>query len=694
MCYKEAIEFHSGAKSMNMKKTVLSLCLGLLFGLSSAYAQMAAPAGVGITKIEITKRQPAFGGASFGSAGPYEMLIGTAWGELDPKDPTNTGIVNIQYAPVNARGHVEYSMDITIMKPVDINKGNGRLIYDVVNRGHEKALSDLNLSAFNSTGPGEVNDPATALLMKRGYTVAWSGWEAEDSAETAKAGLLKAKFPIATRDGKPIVGMSREEFSSIPAAPSFTRMLTYPAAKLDQSAATLTVREREEDPRKPLPASSWSYVDAKHVKINVAPGFDREALYEFIYPATDPVIEGIAFATVRDFVLFLRTAEKDSMGNPNPVHPATPYKAVLAVGVSLSGRFVRDFVYQDFNIDSAHRIVFDGILDVVSGARMTNTNTEFSQPGRFPRQHEDHLFPGDQFPFTFATTTDALTGKTDGIQLRCTKSHSCPKFFQVDTNTESWQGRESLVAGDTSGKPVPIPDNVRIYVPTGVSHESNDLNEVVAGTADKGKCQQYGNPLKYRHYVRGLFIALDSWVVDGVAPPPSQYPNFKDHTLITLDQAAKIWPAIPGWPFSPMIDKLHPMDYSHQPPTFAGPEYPLFVALTNADGNPIGGVVPPEITVPTGTHSGRNIRAEGFADGDLCSLDGSFMPFAVTKKERMEKNDPRLSLEERYHSQQEFTAKLKAAADKLVKERILLPEDAATISSIQLPKTFMAEKKP
>jgi hypothetical protein len=292
--------------------------MGCALGLAyHAGGQSKPTSGVGITRIVIARRHPAFGGKSFGSAGPYEMLVGTAYGELDPKAPMNRGIVNLQFAPVNAKGHVEYSMDITFLKPVNINKGNGRLIYDVINRGHEKALSDLNLSEFSRTGPEEVNDPATAFIMKRGYTVAWSGWEGERSDEVlSHPGLLKADFPIAIRNGKPITGVNREEITDTPAGPSFTKLLSYPAANLDKAAASLTVREKEADPRKPLPSSSWNYIDATHVRIDAAPGFDRGALYEFIYPATNPIVEGMAYASIRDFVLFLRHAASDSAGQP------------------------------------------------------------------------------------------------------------------------------------------------------------------------------------------------------------------------------------------------------------------------------------------------------------------------------------------------------------------------------------------
>ena len=677
-----------------MKKTILIVGLAWIAALSGTHAQVK-PTPAGVTKLVIAKREPAFGGVSFGAVGPYEFLTGTVYGELDPKDPINAGIVNLEYAPVNASGHVEYSADITFLKPVDINKGNGRLIYDVSNRGHEKSLSDLNLSHFDRNGPAQVKDPASGFLMKRGYTVAWSGWEAEESEETSYPGLLKAKFPIPMKNGKPIVGMSREELTSVGKGPSFTKELTYPAADLDTSKATLTVRQLETDPRKPLPSSSWSYIDPRHVRITAAEGMDREALYELIYPAKDPVVEGMAFPVVRDFVLFLRNAEKDSTGQPNPIRPAKPFVAVLGVGISESGRFLKDMVYQNFHVDRDNHKVFDGILDVVSGARLTNVNTEFSQPGRFSRQHEDHLFAGDQFPFTWATTTDPRSGKTDGLLVKCSKNNTCPPTLHLDTDTDFWQARSSLLVTDPNGKHIDIPANVRVYIPTGVPHNARDLQPSVDGTPERGICTEYRNPLEYRYYERALVVALDEWVTQGKLPPPSHFPTLKDGTLITMEEAARTWPKIPGSPFSPVISRLQLTDYSQFPPKVSGPEYPIYVAKTNADGNPLGGIEPPEITVPVATYSGRNVRAKGYAAPDLCTLNGSYIPLLATKAERLAKGDSRLSLEERYKNEADFKAKRKAAADRLVKARLMLPEDAQLSVDAKLPKPgYVPEAKP
>jgi hypothetical protein len=224
-------------------------------------------------------------------------------------------------------------------------------------------------------------------------------------------------------------------------------------------------------------------------------------------------------------------------------------------------------------------------------------------------------------------------------------------------------------------------------------HNSNDLEETNAGTADRGICKELRSPLHYRFYGRALFVALDRWVTEGVQPPPSLYPNLKDGTLITMEEAAKIWPAIPGVPFSPVINRFHLMDFSHQPPVELKPEYPLFVPRTNADGNPIGGIEPPEVSVPLGTYSGRNPRAKGFAEGELCNLAGSYIPFAVTKKERLANHDPRPSIEERYKDQADFVAKRKQVAEKLVQQGYLLLEDVPVFSAVTLPNPQLKNRE-
>ncbi len=672
-----------------MKKIVGVLGVGLALFLSgSAIAQQSAPAtGLGVTRLVIAKRQIAFGGASFGSAGPYEIVAGIAYGELDPFAAANIGIVNVTSAPWNNQGHVEYSMDFLILKPVDAKKGNGKLIYDFVNRGRSTILRlDESGDSF------AANDAGNGFLMSRGYTIAWSGWQADLGGNPS---LLSAHLPIAMRAilaiagtarmqqiaGK-LTGLSREEFTDVAAGPVFTQTLDYPAL-LDTTGTTLTVREREADPRKPLPASSWHFIDERHVEITATPGFDRGALYELIYPATNEAVADVGLAASRDFVSFLRYADQDATGQPNPARePGTPFKAALTFGISQTGRAINDFIYQGFNADSNGRMVFDGALPLLSATRRTDTNFEFAQPGRFARQHEDHQYGGDQFPFTYATSKDSLTGKTDGILMQCEKSHTCPRIVHLDSDTEFWQGRDSLLVTDTSGRPFALPENVRAYMMSGQEHNP------APNWNTRGNCVQIQNALSYAPYARALLVALDRWVTEGVAPPPTTFPNLKSHTLLPLAKVQASYPAIPGAPFSPLYNQLQVIDQKSMPPEASGPAYPVFFPPVDADGNPQGGIILPEIAVPIATFSGRNVRAEGFSGGELCGLAGSYIPFAATKQERLANGDPRLSLEERYKSAQDYSDKRKHAVEALVQQGFVLPEDADALArSMPLPGT-------
>ena len=653
---------------------VLGAGLALFLGVS-AFAQQTAPvSGLGITRLVIAKRQIAYGGASFGSSGPYEILTGTAYGELDPRAPGNVGIVNINRVPLNANGHVEYSTDFMILKPVDAKKGNGRLIYDFVNRGRNTILR-----LDDSTDPLAANDSGNGFLMNRGYTVAWSGWQAD---APGTPGFLRAFVPVVMEKGKPVTGMSREEFTDVPAGPVFTQALDYPAL-LDTTGTTLTVREHVSDPRKPLPSTSWHFVDERHVEITAAPGFDRGALYELIYPATNETAADVGLAASRDFVSFLRYSVQDATGQANPVgDPGKPFKAALAFGISQTGRAINDFLYQGFNADIDGRIIFDGAMPLLSATRRTYTNFEFAQPGRFARQHEDHEYGGDQFPFTYATSKDSISGKTDGMLAMCEKSHTCPRIVHLDSDTESWQGRDSLLVTDTSGHPLALPENVRAYMLSGQVHNP------APNWNTRGNCQQIQNALSFAPYARALLVALDRWVTDGVAPPPTTFPNLKSHTLLPLAKVQASYPAIPGAPFSPLYNSLQVIDQKTMQPEASGAAYPVFFPPVDADGNPQGGIILPEIAVPIATYSGRNVRAEGFSAGELCGLAGSFIPFAATKQERFANGDPRLSLEERYKSPQDYADKRKRAVEALVQQGFVLPEDADALErSMPLPGT-------
>lgn len=648
----------------------LGVCL-LVFGaclLSTPSRADDERRNVGISRIDITATTPVPG--TYGEPPiAYELLNGVAYGELDPSAQENAGIVNIQRAPRNARHHVEYHVEIAIMQPSVSGTGNNKLIYSVVNRGNGVPV------------PGSQPDPqdsGTGFWMSQHYTILWSGWQGE--LWEGNPATLKGHFPIATSGRQPIIGPNREEyipdsggnggfpFTNRPT--NFTGYLTYPTASLDPGRATLTVRERETDQRQVLPSSYLSFDDANNVTITKAQGFDEGAIYELVYMARDPIVNGIGFASTRDLVSFLRYGS----GNDDSEGEHHRFRNAFGYGVSQSGRYLKDLVYQGFNRDVFHRQVFDGVLPVIPGSRKTSLNVEFSEAGRFSRQHEDHTFPGDQFPFTYATTFDPISNRTDGVLVRCSRTHTCPKVVQVDSDSETFQARASLVVTDTNGEHLRLPNNVRVYMVAGAQHGGGTSQSAHM----RGICKEFQDPIPMTPYLRALLVALDRWVTQGRHPPASGYPNLEDGSLVTIEEAQALYPRIPDSPYNvEALNRLNLVDHSHQPPLI-GPPYPVFVTRPNADGNPVGGIVPPEISVPYATYSGRNLRAETHSPGEACNLSGSYIPFPATATE----GDDRTSIADRYPGGQEQYSQMRAAAvDQLIRQGYVLEQDRASLSA-------------
>lgn len=670
---------------------------GMIFLVLVALVLIPSMTEARLTQLVITsKESPTFAGLSFGHVGEYERLVGYAKGELDPSNPLNQEIVDIDKAPRNSKGLVEYQMDVFIFKPVDMKKGNARIFYDVLNRGNKLGHNLFN-DGLGGNYPGLAADAGNGFLMKEGYTFLWSGFQCTYSLSGNAGGgsrlyippgnpgnLMIADFPVAKKpNGDPIVGLSREEFipdASYPlTATSYVVNLTYPAADLTPAKATLTVREHQKDPRQTPAGMSWKYLNEWQIQItrpSDTVAFDNGAIYEFIYPAKDPQVTGMTFASLRDLISFLRHGVKDDLGNPNPLAPGGKpiTNKAIAFGASQSGRYIKNFVYDGFNQDEMGRLVFDGVMTHIGGSRLNWINTRFSQTGRWSRQHEDHYQVNDQFPFTYRRLHDRLSGEHDGLLVKCGKTHTCPKIMQTDTDSEMWQARASLVATDTKGHDIKLPKIVRAYLFGGTQH----YNAYPIAPPSRGICQQLSNPLNYRPLLRALLVAMDWWVTYGIEPPYSHFPQRHDGTLVHSDQHSTGFPHIPGVTYNGGFNFLQLTDYDVQPPAVDG-YYPVYVPKVDSDGNAIAGIRLPDIEVPIATYTGWNLRASGYAGGELCSGTGSYIPFAKTKAERQASGDPRLSIEERYKNHDNYVRKVTRAAHELVEDRLLLWEDAKKI---------------
>ena len=622
-----------------------------------------------VIEFNIAAVEPFAQGASFGSAGAYERVRGAFKGELDPTDARNKVIVNLDKAPRNAAGRVEYEADFFMLRPVEGARGNGKLIYDVTNRGRK--YIHWRLMDAQPTTPAQANDPRTlddagnGLLFRMGYTFVWSGWDPDAPRTNNGMGM---KPVIATHNGKPIVRVIRDELVNGTRSPlRETFRLTHSAATTDPSQATLTVRRREADARIAVPASGWDYVNEREIRLlpdgtngtKPSPG----SIYEFHYPAKDPRVLGIGMAAVRDLISFMRYETADAKGNANP---ARAIKATLAFGISQSGRFLRDFVYQGFNQDTRARKVLDGALAHTAGVGGVFLNADFGQPARTNTQFEDHMMPENEFPFSTARMTDPVTGKTDGLMRN---DGFDPLWMQSNTSTEYWQkGASLLVTDPLSTKDVALPANARAYLIAGTQHGGQAWM-----TSTPGNCVNPRNPHSPTPALRALLVALSEWV-DGKTPPPSQTPRLADNTLVAVEKL--LFPAIPGVAVARKVSEFGVLTDWTKPTMDMSKPYRPLVTNVDADGNETSGIRLPDIAVPLGTHTGWNLYKAPYVEGELCDRDGTFIPFATTRAERDARKDPRPSLEERYGTHAAYSKQVEHAAQQLVAARLLLKEDA------------------
>lgn len=621
--------------------------------MSAMLALLSSSALARVTAFEIKASAPAFDGKVFGKAGAYERIDAIATFAVDPMSPRVANIADVDKAPVNASGEVVFSTEVSILRPASAEQRSPLLFYEVPNRGRNLSFTLLNRS--ESTGvPSAASDAGDGFLMNRGDTIVWSGWQTGLAEE-----FLNLDLPVLSG----VTGQSREQFVFDKPSSISTAQLSYPAAELDPSKAKLTVRAKEGDEPRQMEGLSFKYLSPTEIEITRPAEMNAGAIYEFIYPAKDAVPAGLAFVGTSDLISFLRGSDGHEAENP-----LVGVEYTVAMGISQSGRFLRDLIYQGFNADEKGNRVFDGAIPHIAGSRKTFTNFRFAQPGRYSRQHEDHDYPGDQFPFTYAETNDPVNGESGSILSACSTTNTCPKIMHTDTSTEFWQARASLVTTAPDGKPIEMPDNVRLYFIAGAPH----FNSWGAKSGEDAVCAYPTNPLSAAPVMRALYVAMANWVSENKAPPASRYPSLADGTLVRPEELQL--PKIDGGVARPIFNELRVMDYSSQPPS-RGKAYPVYLPAVDADGHPLGGIRMAYVEAPLGTYAGWNLRRKGFAEGELCSLTGTFIPFPRQPSE----GDSRKALSERYRDSEAYIAAVEAASEALVTAGFMLSEDVGYV---------------
>lgn len=679
-------------RSHTSRSSSILLTIGFLLAPAVTHTSEAR-----VVRFVVEQRVPLADGKSWGTAGAYERLVGTAYMEVDPRDPLNAVIVNLGKAPKNARGMVEFSSPFQIVKPVDMTRGNRKIWYGVNNRG---TSIELQWRAFPAATGNPI--PLTAadvgennILLREGYAFVDAGWHGDGLPSATQ---LFPKFPIATEpDGSPIVGPLRLEYT--PATATFTMPLVtgwrpYEAADTNTANSTLTVRDHPEAPRVPIPPNGWAFGRCPTGAGSVVPtttdlclfdGFGAGRIYELIYPAKNPIVMGLAYAVTRDVGSFLRYQARDDAGNPNPLALGSTnvgIRRAYSSGTSSTGMYQREFLNLGFNEDEAHRKVFDGVTIFNGGTHRLFANVQFAHPTFYSGQEQHHDYTSNSYPpVTFAVTTDPISGIRDGILRRPATD---PLVMQIDGELEIWQWKGSLNVVDGRGNLIPVPDNVRLYFQTGAGHTRRIVG-LLSPPQPPGICRNPRQSALGSTTIRALVLAMDAWADRGIAPPKSNYPRIENKTFISLNEYRAAFPAIPGVEAPSVMNELNVLNFGPGfnaeggvqtllPPAL-GPRYMVFVPKPDKDGIDVAGLRSMEVRAPFGTNVGWNVQAGPLAP-DLCGLDGSFFPFPVTKAERLAKGDPRESLEERYKDHAGFVEAVKKAAKELVTEGFLLEEDA------------------
>jgi hypothetical protein len=588
--------------------------------------------------VESVRVAPYENGASFGDTGSYDVVRAVLRYAVDPEAEVNGSIVDLEHAPRDARGRVTFDSDLVVLRPADSAAGNRALLYSVANRGSVPSVP-LSTGAFAVPGLSERIEPGDAWPLRRGYTVAWSGWQWDVVRGPGMVGLGAPEG--LDGEGRPLEGMVRVRVQP-PAAADTVRLaglaldpdrappLPYPPADLADPDAVLTVQDRPDETGAPIVRARWRFTDSDHVALDG--GFEAGRIYEVTYRTARCPVVGCGFLAVRDAASWLRHGGEIE-GSPL----AGRVDVALATGASQSGRFLRHFLSDGMNLDEDGRPVFDGVHVHIAGGRRGEFNVRHGQPGVIWRG------PGDVPPYA----TNALL---DRQRVRGGK----PKVVATNSAAEYWRGDAWLAHGDGARR-TDIDDDpdVRHYLLAGVDH-LGDMGAFVAGMMP---AVNPPNGLGAVAPERALVAALDAWVRDGVEPPASRVPRVDDGTAIDRTDALA-WFAARGRPV-PDADAL---------PLGRGDAAVALVSALDDDGNEVAGVRLPQLVEPVAAYAGWNVRPP-IADRPDLAPDFLGSRFAMS----------RTVVEARYGDREHYEKRLRAAADELVDDGLLLTDDVDVV---------------
>ena len=589
--------------------------------------------------------------------GTHERIIGRVHFAIDPMAPANRGIADIDHAPRNSNGKVEFSSDLLFFRPKDARRARGTVFLEVVNRGRDQSLAILSGAQQRNLSPESWN-LGDGFLLEQGFAVAFLGWQ----FDVRPLQGLTFTAPIAA-----VEGLVRDAHIELAHPGGVEVPLTYCVAESEKTGVTLTFRTRMDEAPQPIPRDGWQLAaDGCSMRVTAGRG---TGVYEAVYRASGSPVAGLGLAAIRDFASYLKFGAEGAILRDTP---ATQQR-VIGYGYSQSGRFLREFVRDGFNADERGRPAFDGLMISSAGAGGGSFNHRFAMPGQAGNSVLSVLRPVDLPPFI-----------DEGLLAKARRARVTPKIFYTFSSTEYWARAGSLTHTSDDGRAdVPLAPTSRLYFLAGTPHSMGGL------PLSKGRDQfrQFVNFAEQRWVTRALLLELDAWTRSDREPPASQYPAIAKGELVPLEDVH--FPKVPSFPFTTYMPRVWRMDYGREysttrvitiEPPQTGEPYRVLVPQVNSDGNDVAGIRLPEVAVPIGTYTGWNVTVPQLSElRYLSGLVGGFEPFARTKEQRLANGDTRLSIAERYSGRPDYLVKVRRAADDLVRQRFLRVEDVPAV---------------
>lgn len=630
-----------------------------------------------VVRFDITERSSFSNGEVFSGYGPFERIEGKVHFRVDANASANHSIVDLKKA-ADENGNVEFFADFSLVTPIEQDKGSGKLLVDIPNRGNR--LSSVTLQKVFALTDDDRLKPGDGFLCHQGYSYLSIGWQWDAQGPSA----LKLDAPIAKdrdRSGDKVksADLKGQVLSKLQSATDRSHLAlialgqtspSYPVHDPENTNShCLYVKSHENDRRELVPREQWCFgksVDGKCVPsenhIFLKEGFKRGLIYELCYQTKGAPIVGAGLLAIRDVASCLKFGDDQTLRKGG-------FDQVYAFGVSQTGRVLRQFLFHGLNADEKGRRVYDGMWIHIAGAQRGDFNHRFAQPTVVGSPSL-----GQRFPFAATSQQDLFSAKTQGL-LDTLKQEHTPKIVISNTSFEYWRGDASLahIHGD---KDVPEHPATRIYHIAGTHHiggilvDGKQLSKIEVTNLDVAMPLNVVNASPVN---RALLTILDQWVAADMLPPDSIHPRLSDATAATRDAVLDQFASRKDIPML-STEKLQHIRYQNptpdndlgivEVPVDEREIYPVFVSQVNEDLNEVAGIQLPDLRHPLGVHTGWNPRALGTGAEDQAALFAGFTLFFDRDR-----------ILDHYPTEDNYLSHIRDDIAALVEQRFVLSQD-------------------